>query len=197
MSKVGIFGGAFDPLHTGHFELAVQTRKELKLAEMLLIPANDPPLKDKACSTSFEDRFRMIKLAFEGMDGFAVSDIERKLGGRSYTINTVRALRELYPPKTEFHLIIGGDQLFKLPEWYRFEALLKECRVTAVTRGGISYADMQEYANELGHVRVLNLDIPEISSTELRDKLKKGIDVSGLIPEKALAYITERGLYRG
>lgn len=197
MSKVGIFGGSFDPLHIGHYELAVQVKRELKLSELLIVPANDPPLKDKSCSASFADRLGMIKAAFDGMDGFAVSDIEKKLGGRSYTINTVRALREIYPPKTEFHLIIGGDQLFKLPEWFRYEALLKECRVTAVTRGDISYAEMQEFANELGYVRVLNMDIPDISSTALREKLKNGEDVSGLIPGKALDYIRERGLYRG
>ncbi len=197
MSKVGIFGGSFDPLHIGHYELAVQVKRELKLSELLIVPANDPPLKDKSCSASFADRLGMIKAAFGGMDGFAVSDIEKKLGGRSYTINTVRALREIYPPKTEFHLIIGGDQLFRLPEWFRYEALLKECKVTAVTRGEISYAEMQEFANELGYVRVLNMDIPDISSTALREKLKNGGDVSGLIPAKALEYINERGLYRG
>lgn len=77
MSKVGIFGGSFDPLHIGHFELAVQVKRELKLSELLIVPANDPPLKDKSCSASFADRLGMIKAAFGGMDGFAVSDIEK------------------------------------------------------------------------------------------------------------------------
>ena len=111
MSKIGILGGTFDPIHNGHIELAVQVKKELKLTEVLIIPAAQPPHKSGECS-SFADRFEMARLAFEGMDGFAVSDIEKKLGGRSFTINTIRALRDIYPAKTEFYLLIGGDQLF-------------------------------------------------------------------------------------
>ena len=196
MSKVGIFGGSFDPLHIGHVEMAVQAKKELKLAEMLIIPAFDSPLKGKG-SAPFAARFEMARLAFAGLDGFAVSDIEKKLGGKSYTINTLRALKEIYPPKTDFHFIIGGDVLYTIEKWYRYEALLKECRVCAVTRGDMSYTDMQEYANELGRVKVLNADIPDISSTRVREMLTNGEDVSGLVPEAVRQYIEAEGLYRG
>ena len=196
MSKIGIFGGAFDPIHSGHVEMALQAKKELKLTEVMLIPTAQPPFEDKTCTASFENRMEMTRLAFDGMDGFSVSDIEKKLKGRSYTINTVRALKELLP-KCELYLIIGGDQLYEIEKWYRYEALLKECRVTAVTRGNMSYTDMQEYANELGHVRVLNLDIPDVSSTQVREKLREGQDAAGLVPEKVLRYINDRGLYRG
>jgi len=196
MSKVGIFGGAFDPPHIGHTELAAQARKDLKLSELLIIPTAEPPFKGK-CTIPFADRFEMSRLAFGGIEGCAVSDIEKKLNGKSYTINTLRALKEIYPPKTDFHLIIGGDQLFTIEKWFRFEAILKECRVCAVTRGGTDYTDMQEYANELGRVKVLNLDIPPVSSTEVREKLARGEDVSGLVPDNVLEYINKRGLYRG
>ncbi|MBQ9482903.1 MAG: nicotinate-nucleotide adenylyltransferase [Ruminiclostridium sp.] len=196
MSKVGIFGGAFDPVHIGHTSLAAQAKKELKLAELLIIPTAQPPFKGK-CAVPFADRFEMARLAFGSIDGCAVSDIEKKLGGKSYTINTLRALKEIYPAKTDFHLIIGGDQLFTIEKWFRYEAILKECHVCAVTRGGINYADMQEYANELGRVKVLNLDIPAVSSTEAREKLAKGEDAGGLVPDAVLEYINDRGLYRG
>ena len=195
MSKVGIFGGAFDPIHVGHVEMAVQAKKELKLSELLLIPTAEPPHKGD-CTVPFADRLEMTRLAFEGVDGIAVSDIEKKLGGRSYTINTIRALKEIYP-KTELYLIIGGDQFFTIEKWFRYEAILKECHVTAVTRAGISYADMQEYANELGRVRVLNLDIPAVSSSEIRERLQKGESVQGLVPDAVLRHIETRGLYRG
>jgi nicotinate-nucleotide adenylyltransferase len=167
MSKVGIFGGAFDPIHTGHIALAEQAKKELKLSELLIIPTAEPPAKGK-CAAPFADRLEMARLAFDGKDGFAVSDIEKKLGGKSFTINTLRALREIYPPKTDFYLIIGGDQLFTIEKWFRFEAILKESHVCAVTRDGVNYTDMQEYANELGRVKVLNLPIPAVSSSEVR-----------------------------
>ena len=196
MSKVGILGGSFDPIHNGHVILAEKTAKELKLAETLIIPAAEPPHK-KGCTASFAHRFRMAELAFEGKTGFAVSDIEKKLGGKSFTINTVRALKEIYPKKTEFYLIIGGDQLFTIEQWFRFEALLKECHVTAVTRGSISYTDMAEYANELGHIKVLNTEIPDISSAEIREKLTKGEDIHGLVPGAVIDYIEAEGLYRG
>ena len=196
MSKVGIFGGAFDPIHSGHVEMAVLAKKELKLSEMLIIPTANPPF-GKKCSAPFSDRAEMAGLAFEGIDGFAVSDIEKKISGKSYTINTLRALKEIYPQGTDFWLIIGGDQLFEIERWFRYEAILKECHVAAVTRDGVSYADMQEYANELGRVRVLNLPIPAVSSTEVREKLLNGESTAGLIPDAVAKYIGDRGLYRG
>ena len=196
MSKIGVFGGAFDPIHIGHVEMAKAAKKELKLTEMMLIPTSLPPFDDKNVCASFADRLEMTRLAFEGEDGFSVSDIEKRLNGRSYTINTVRALKEILP-KCELYLIIGGDQLYTIEKWYRYEALLKECRVTAVTRGGMSYTDMQEYANELGRVKVLNLDIPDVSSTQIREMLQKGESAEGLAPPAVLKYIYDRGLYRG
>ncbi len=196
MSKVGIFGGTFDPVHIGHVELAKQAAKELKLTETLVIPTGESPFKDKT-GASFRQRFEMVQLAFEGSDGFAVSDIEKKLGGKSYTINTIRALKEIYPQKTEFYLIIGGDQLFSLEKWFRYEAILKETHVVAVTREGISYTDMAEYANEIGRVKVLNLTVPDVSSTQIRDMIKSGKDTEGLLCPAVLDYIMKEGLYRG
>ena len=196
MSKIGILGGTFDPPHIGHIELAEQVKKELKLPEMLIIPAYKPPLKLK-CAASFSQRFEMTARAFADKDGYAVSDIEKKLGGQSYTINTIRALKEILPPKTELYFIIGGDQLFTIEKWYRYESVLKESHVVAVTRGDMSYTDMQEYANELGRVRVINADIPDVSSTVIREKLAAGEDLSGTVPERVLEYIEAEGLYRG
>lgn len=195
MNKVGIFGGSFNPVHKGHEELARAAFKALKLNEMLIIPTAQSPHK-KASEISFEDRMEMCRLAFAEDKGFTVSDIEGKLGGTSYTINTVRALREIYPKNTEFYLIIGGDMLFYFDKWYRHEALLKECHVIAAARENDSYADMLECANELGRVKVLNLPVIEISSTEIREKIAKNEPMGDLIDERVKAYIDERGFYR-
>lgn len=195
MNKVGIFGGSFNPVHKGHTELARAAFKALKLNEMLIIPTGQSPHK-KPSEVSFEDRAEMCRLAFGEDTGFAVSDIEQRLGGTSYTINTVRALKEAYPKNTEFYLIIGGDMLFYFDKWYRYEALLKECHVIAAARENDSYADMLECANELGRVKVLNLPVTEISSTELREKIARGEDTGDMLSEKVKAYISERGLYR-
>ncbi len=195
MSKVGIFGGSFNPIHKGHTDLARAACKLLKLNEMLIIPTAQSPHK-KTSEISFDDRMEMCRIAFKDDEKFVVSDIERELGGTSYTINTVRALKERYPKNTEFYLIIGGDMLFYFDKWYRHEALLKECHVVAAARENDCYADMLDYANDMGRIKVLNLPVVEISSTELREKLKNGEATGDMIDENVKAYISERGLYR-
>ncbi|MCM1335639.1 MAG: nicotinate (nicotinamide) nucleotide adenylyltransferase [Bacteroides sp.] len=195
MNKVGIFGGAFDPIHNGHTALVRAAAKELKLKETLVIPTAASPHK-KSEGASFEDRAEMCRLVFGGEPGFIVSEIERSLDAPNYTIRTVRALKEIYPRDTEFYLILGGDMLFYFEEWYRHEALRKECRVVAAARENDSYPDLVEYANRLGRVKVLNLPVMELSSSEVRDRIKRGESTAGLLDERVRAYIDERGLYR-
>ena len=196
MSKIGIFGGAFNPIHNGHIALAKAARDALKLQKMLIIPTAHSPHKAEA-DVSFEDRAEMCRIAFAGDERFEISDIEKQLGVTSYTINTVRALKEIYPKNTEFYLIIGGDMLFYFEKWYRYEALLKECHVTAAARENDYYADMIDYANDIGRIKVLNLPVNEVSSTQVRKMILKGESTEGVIPAEVRAYIDERGLYRG
>ena len=195
MIKTGIFGGNFDPIHSGHIALAMEAKKELKLKKMMIIPTAVPPHKQGG-RTSFEDRYEMCRLAFEGIEGFEVSNIEKVIGGKSYTINTIRALKQICPADTDFYLIIGSDSLFCFEQWYRYEAVLKECHVVAAARDEGCYADMLETANRIGRVRVLNMPVTELSSTELRARLKNGESTEGLMPESVIRYIAERGLYR-
>lgn len=195
MNKVGIFGGAFNPIHNGHTALVRAVAGELKLRETLIVPTAIPPHK-KSEGASFEQRLEMCGILFGGEAGFTVSDIEKKLGAPNYTIQTVRALKEIYPKDTEFYLILGGDMLFYFEHWYRHEALRKECRVVAAARENDSYTDLVEYANRLGRVKVLNLPVMEVSSSEIREKIRKGESTAGLLDERVRAYIDERGLYR-
>lgn len=192
--RIGIFGGSFNPIHNGHVNLARAVYKNLSLTKMLIIPTVKPPHK-AASAIGFEDRAEMCRLAFENDKGFEISDIERHLGGNSYTINTIRAIRELCPSDAQLFLIIGADMLFSFRSWYRYESVLKEAKVVAAAREEDSYIDMVEFGNELGRVKVLNLPVTAVSSTEIREKLKKGEDVSELVPEKVLTYITEKGFY--
>ena len=127
------------------------------------------------------------------MKGFEVSEIENKKG-KSYTINTLRSLKELYPKDTMFFLIIGGDMLFYFKKWYKYESILNECRVVAAAREENEYIDLLEYANEIGKVRVLNLPVTEISSTQVREELAQ-TRRSEYIPENVLDYILENNLY--
>ncbi|MBE6890274.1 MAG: nicotinate (nicotinamide) nucleotide adenylyltransferase [Oscillospiraceae bacterium] len=193
MTKTGIFGGAFNPVHNGHVRLAEEAVKQLKLKKLLIIPTFDSPHKDTKLAP-FEDRMEMCRLAFSHIEGAEVCDIERRLGGKSFTINTVRALRNELPD-AQFYLLIGGDMLFYFDQWYKYESLLKETKVCAVARDNDSLVDMMEFANEMGRIKVLPTQAVEISSTEIREKLKSSADISGLVPKAAAEYIAAKKLY--
>lgn len=198
MIKTGIFGGAFNPVHNGHVNLAKEAIEQLKLRELLIIPTFEPPHKSTKL-LPFDVRAEMCKRAFEGISdkcGVTVSDIEREMGGVSYTINTIRALSGQYPDRQLF-LLIGGDMLFSFKQWYRYESILKESRVCAVARGGDSFTDMLEFAAEMGRVKVLPTNVVDISSTEIRERLAAGGDISELVPRAVAEYIAENDLYRG
>lgn len=194
MIKTGIFGGAFNPVHKGHVRLAEEAVKQLKLKRLLIIPTYDSPHKQTEL-LPFEDRAEMCRRAFGHIEGVEISDIEVKLGGKSFTINTVRELRSLYPGD-QFFLLIGGDMLFSFDKWFKYESLLKETKVCAVARDNDSLVDMMEFANEMGRIKVLPTKAVEISSTEIRGKSAKGEDISELVPEGVAEYIAQHGLYR-
>lgn len=193
MKRVGIFGGAFDPPHNGHVNMIKQAASRLGLEQVLITPSFHSPHKPTPF-TDFNSRLEMCRLAFTGKI-YTVSDIERQLGGEGYTIVTLRKIKENYPKGTKFFLIIGGDMLFGFSKWYRYESVLKECTVAAAARENDSYADMIEAANELGNIKVMNLNVTEISSTLVREKLAKGESVAELIPREVENYIRENKIY--
>lgn len=194
MIKTGIFGGAFNPVHNGHVRLAEEAVKQLKLKKLLIIPTFDSPHKQTALA-DFDDRAEMCRRAFGHIPGAEVSDIERRLGGVSFTINTIRELKRTCPNE-QFYLLIGGDMLFYFEKWYKYESILNETKVCAVARDNDSFVDMMEYANELGKVRVLPTKAVEVSSTEIREKAAAGESISSLVPPSVAEYIAEKGLYR-
>lgn len=202
IEKTGILGGAFNPVHNGHVHLAKEAISQLKLRKLLVIPTYESPHKSTKL-LPFEQRAEMCRLAFSQIgEGYThgsckieICDIERRMGGVSYTINTIRELNKMYPNE-RFFLIIGGDMLFSFTEWYKYESILKESTVCAAARGGDNYVDMLEYANEIGRIKVLPTEVVDVSSTEIREKLKNGESVSGLIPESVEKYIAENGLYK-
>lgn len=193
MIKTGIFGGAFNPVHKGHVRLAEEAVKQLKLKKLLIIPTFDSPHKETKLAP-FEDRAEMCRRAFGHIEGAEVSDIEVQLGGKSFTINTIRELKSRYPDE-QFFLLIGGDMLFSFDTWYKYESILKEAKVCAVARDNDSLVDMMEFANEMGRVKVLPTKAVEISSTEVRAKAARGEDISELVPEGAAEYIAQHKLY--
>jgi len=196
--KTGIFGGAFNPVHNGHVNLAKEAIEQLKLRKLLVIPTFESPHKATKL-LSFDERIEMCRRAFENISDkceVTVSDIERKMGGVSYTINTIRELAKQSRDE-QFYLLIGGDMLFSFREWYKYESILKESKVCAVARGGDNFTDMLEFAAEMGRVKVLPTNVVDVSSTEVRRKIAEGADISELVPQNVAEYIAENDLYRG
>lgn len=198
--KTGIFGGAFNPPHNGHVNLAHEAIEQLNLRKLLIIPTFESPHKATRL-LPFEQREEMCRRAFEPLNGSGkcnckveISDIEREMGGVSYTINTLRELAKRLPDE-RFYLLIGSDMLFSFREWYRYESILKESTVCAVARENDSFTDMAEFANQIGRVKVLRTSVVEISSTEIRERLANGGDVSELLPQSVAEYIGANELY--
>lgn len=197
MTKTGIFGGAFNPVHNGHVNLAKEAIEQLKLRRLLIVPTFESPHKSTRL-LPFDERAEMCRRAFSGISDKCepeISDIERAMGGVSYTINTIRALSKQYPGE-QFFLLIGGDMLFSFKNWYKYESILKESKVCAVARGGDNFTDMLEFAAEMGRVKVLPTNVVDVSSTEVRERTAAGGDISDLVPRAVAEYIAEKNLYR-
>ncbi|MDD6620082.1 MAG: nicotinate (nicotinamide) nucleotide adenylyltransferase [Eubacteriales bacterium] len=198
--KTGIFGGAFNPIHNGHLNLAKKYLEVLNLDRIIFIPTALPPHKTDRFLASKEDRFNMLELAISDCDRLEISDIEFQRQGKSYTYDTLRLLREKYP-NDDFYLIIGADQFLTFNLWYRYRDILDIASIcTAARENGNQREKIIDFSNKLdgldkNRFHLLNSDAVEVSSSQVREKIKKGEDVSSLIPEKVYNYIVEKGLY--
>lgn len=180
-----IFGGNFNPVHTGHLIQAIDALNLLSLEKILFIPAWKVPLKDDIISVSFEDRYNMLKLATSDISYFEVLKLESRRKGISYSYDTIK---ELLKKDKELCLLIGEDQAINFTEWNQWKKILKIIDVFVLKRS----KKKRKYLQEL---KPLNTRIIEISSTEIRNKIKKGDPVDFLVPEKVLNYIKEHKLY--
>ncbi len=152
--KLGILGGTFNPIHYGHLAAAEEVRDRLKLDRILFIPSYLPPHKLEENVPSAVQRMEMVRLATEGNPSFEPSDIEIKRGGRSYTIDTIEALRQAYPG-TELYFITGLDSFLEIQTWHEWERLLTLCCFVVLSRPGYHFIDlakidfMKDAAHEL------------------------------------------------
>jgi nicotinate-nucleotide adenylyltransferase len=182
----GIFGGNFNPVHTGHLILANDALNLLALDKILFVPAWKSPFKNDIVSIPFKDRYNMLRAATSNKNRFEVLDIEAKRKGISYTYHT---LKELLKKEKKLCLLIGEDQAADFREWYKWKEILKMVDVFVFKRS----KKKQKYPKEL---KVLNSRIIEISSTEIRNKITKGESVDFLVPGKVLNYIKKHKLYK-
>lgn len=193
-----IFGGSFDPVHKGHKKLALFVAERLQLRKMLIIPAGLSPFK-KSTGADEEQRLAMCRLAFPE-DIFEISDIEIRRGGKSYTVDTVAAVKELYPHE-KIYLLIGSDQLLSFDRWYRYRDILSEVTLVSVSRESCTETEtLSVFADEklrpYGECMIFDFDAFEVSSTFLRKRLSAGDDVSEYVDKDVFAYIQKEGLYK-
>lgn len=196
--KIGIFGGAFNPVHNGHLNIADAFYEDLKLDKMLLIPTANPPHKNGAGLLSGDDRINMLRLAIENKP-YEISTIEFERNDKSYTYNTLLELKRLYP-EADLFLIIGADQIINFEKWYRYSDILDMVTLCASARESEEEKQIIiKSAQRLGiqdRFYMSGRAVLRVSSSDIRDKIKNGSDVSKLLPKKVFDYISEKGLYR-
>ena len=176
MRKIGILGGTFDPIHAGHLAIARTAREEGGLDLVLLLPDGQPPHKSEL--TAAHARLNMTILAALGEEGVQACDLEVEREGTTYTIDTLRQMREMYP-EDRLCYIIGGDTLYQVPSWREASRLHELCEMIAVPRAGERREDLLSQAAHLHDTLGLQVLLtegygPEISSTEIREKLGRG-----------------------
>ncbi len=195
--KIGLYGGAFNPVHNGHLALAEHFKNALELERLIFIPTHVPPHKSGDGLVSGEHRINMLSLALSGLDYCSVSDIEFRREGKSYTYDTVCELKKIYPDD-EFFLIVGADQYFDFQKWYRADDLLGQVTVCSAARENNQYRQMLEYKSKHDNMQntvVCNFDVTEISSSKIRNMISTGQSVTEFVPDSVLRYIKENNLY--
>ncbi len=198
MRRLGIMGGTFDPIHYGHLLMAEEARTAFALDRVLFVPNGRPAHKKIYAVSSPEDRYAMTLLATASNPDFSCSRLELDRPGPSYTIDTLRAVRQLYPELEALYFITGADAVLEILTWHEYDNLAQECRFIAVTRPGFVLERLAEIADKAFLDRVSFLPIPalEISSTDLRRRVRDGRSLKYLTPEPVEAYLRQQGLYR-
>lgn len=191
--KIGFLGGSFDPVHFGHLIAAQDAFEQHKLDRLVLVPAAQAPLKPSDVQSSAEERLAMLRAAVGWDHRFEISDIELRRGGVSYTIDSARYFRELYP-NDELYWIIGGDQLPKLHLWKEIGELAKLVDFIFLERPGFPIKAGVDIPGL--HLHRCDGHLLAISSTELRERVQHDLSLDYFVPHKAIVYIREKNLYR-
>lgn len=198
MTRIGILGGTFDPIHYGHLVIAEDARVYLHLEKVLIVPAYQPPHKPQGSYSTFEYRVRMVELAIARNPYLAISLIETHLPVPSYTTDTVRALQVELGADAELYFIMGMDSLANILTWHKPEDLLRLCRIVVAERAGyqVDIAKLEKGLPGLQE-RLELIDTPElsISSTDLQRRVRCGLSIRYQLPLAVESYIHRHQLY--
>ena len=197
--KLGLLGGTFDPIHNGHLAVAEEVKDRLDLNEVLFVPAGQPWLKADTPVSPVEHRVAMVRLAIAGIDKYSLSTMEVEREGPSYTLDTLAEIWRRLGSGDEVYFVLGWDGLYQLPRWHAPERIIRLCRLVAVPRPGAIRPDLAALEDSIPGLpeRVIMLDKPQvdISASDIRERVARGVSITGLVPKVVEDYIREQGLY--
>ena len=214
--KIGLFGGTFNPVHSGHLKAAEIVQKRFLLDKILFIPSYIPPHKDTADIASPSHRLKMVEIALRGYPHFIPSSIEIDAEETSYSIITINRIKKLYPKSWVF-FILGIDAFLEVDTWKDYEQLLEQCFFVVMSRPGYlldeakktlegkyrekmcMLAKSESVKDEMllsFRIFLLPIDALDIASTKIRGIIKRGDSIKGMVSERVEAYIRENGLYK-
>lgn len=212
--RYGLLGGTFDPIHLGHLRSAEEIYDDLKLDHVIFIPAAIPPHKDTRRIIPFFHRFRMVDVAIKNYPHFSVSDIEERLPGKSYSVETLRYLRKIYGKKITFYFIMGLDEFFKISSWKDYRELFKLSNFVVISRPGYAKNKVKEiitqeitknfvfdteenrfFSSSAFSIYTRETTLIDISSTKIREHIKEGKSIRFLVPNAVYEYIYKEDLY--
>ena len=198
-NRIGVFGGTFDPIHIGHLILAVEARHQLRLDQIVLAPAGDPPHKPNSPISPVRHRLAMCRLAVADDNGICISAIDAERPGPHYTSDMLRLIHGSLEAEVQLYFLMGLDSLRDLPTWHEPEWLIRNCRLVALSRHDVDI-DWAGLEARLPGVRerVIVLDMPEleIASSDLRERVRVGQPIRYQVPQAVELYIRRQGLYR-
>ena len=196
--RLGVMGGTFDPIHYGHLVTAEETLGQFELDEVVFVPTGQPWMKTSRNHVSAaEDRYLMVVVATASNPRFSVSRIEIDREGPTYTVDTLRALKEEHPHDPELFFVTGADAMLEIFAWKEPDDVLELAHFIAATRPGYDIAAFeQEAPTRHPHVSVMRVPALAISSTDVRERVKEGRPIRYLLPEGVESYIEKVGLYR-
>lgn len=196
--RIGIYGGSFDPVHNGHINAARNFMEELSLDKIIIVPAYCSPFKKGLAVTPSQHRLNMCNIAFGNTEGFEVSDVEILRSDEGYMSDTVAQIREQYPD-AELFLLLGSDQLLIFQKWHAWSKITDEATVAAAARTWDDDAAMEAAAAVLrsygAEVIIVPIDVKELSSTDVREAVRRGDDISAMVPPGVAEYIWDNYLY--
>lgn len=200
MKKIGLMGGTFDPIHYGHLVLAEQVRTRFNLDMIYFIPVGIPPHKQQKKISSSKNRYFMTLLGTITNPYFEVSKIEIEDDNTSYTVNTIKKFKKIIDNNSELYFITGADAIYELETWRNVKELLGLCNFIAASRPGIDKSKLKEkikILNEKYNGRIIETSVPAlaISSTDIRERIKKRESIKYIVPESVEHYIYKNNLY--